>query len=175
LPQGGIASGAGPEYVFYILPRGGRPIRVEREYEPVPVSGTEASERKAQITQRMRSANPTWDWTGPEIPTVKPAYRQLRAGSDGRVWVSLWTAGVSIPAAELPPAPTTPGEPPPLTTREPELYDVYSADGHLLGRVRPPPRTRLLRMEGDLVWGVTQDSLDVSYAVRFRISPTLSR
>ena len=151
-------------------------MRVEREHSPVPVSSTEASERKAQITQNMLRLNPSWSWTGPDIPAIKPAYRELLAGEDGRTWVRLWTAAEPIPPDELPPVVMTSGKPRvQITTREPNLYDVFSADGRLLGRVSPPPWTRLLRMDGDVVWGVTLDSLDVSYAVRYRITPGLPR
>ena len=168
---GGLVSGFGTEYVFYLLPSAGRPVRVERAHQRVAVSSTEASERRAQITQRMRQVNPAWTWTGPALPTVKPAYRSLKVGEDGRVWVQLSTVGENIPADELADVPTTPDPPVQLSTLEPDLYDVYSPDGRLLGRVAPPPRTRLLRFAGTYVWGVQQDSLDVSYAVRFRIFP----
>ena len=173
--DGGLVSGYGASYVLYLLPRTGKPVRIEREFTPVPVSATERSERRAQITQVMRRVNPAWSWTGPEIPSVKPAYRDFSVAEDGRVWVRLYTPGEPIPADELAPVPPGPNPPVRLTTREPGLYDVFSPDGRLLGRVQPPPRTRLVRMDGDRVWGVQLDSLDVPYAVRFRVNPGLPR
>lgn len=171
--DGGLVSGAGQQYVLYLLHPGQKPVRVERSFTPVPVSSTERTERREQITQVMRRLNPSWSWTGPEIPAVKPAYRDFTIAEDGRIWVRLYTPGEPIPADELPPVAPGPNPPVRLTTREPNLYDVFSPDGRLLGRVAPPPRTRLLRMRGNQAWGVQLDSLDVPYAVRFRVEPAL--
>lgn len=173
-PAGGIVSTPGTvSYVWYRLVPGSKPLRVERSHTPVPVSSTEASERRAQIERTMRRLSPSWNWTGPEIPASKPAIRGLTSGHDGRVWVRLYTPAEPIPEEELAPVRDGPNPPIRLTTREPELWDVFSVDGRLLARVRPPARTRLLSFDGNHAWGVQSDSLDVPYAVRFRIEPAL--
>lgn len=173
--DGGLVSGPGDPYVLYLLPRdGGKPVRIEREHTPVPVSATERDERRRQITENMVRVNPAWTWTGPDIPSTKPAYRGLQVGRDGRIWVALSTLAEPIPQAELP-VPRA-GQPPrtQLTTREPSVYDVFSPAGRLLGRVALPSRTRIMTMGGAHVWGVRRDSLDVEYAVRFRIEPAFA-
>lgn len=172
-PTGGLVSGPGGAYVIYLLEAGQKPVRVERAYTPVPVSDIERTERRAQITQVMRRVNPAWSWTGPEIPGSKPAYRDITIADDGRIWVRVYTPGEPIPPEDLAPVPPGPNPPVRITTREPNLYDVFSPDGRLLGRVSPPPRTRLVRMRGNQAWGVQLDSLDVPYAVRFRVDPPL--
>ena len=43
------------------------------------------------------------------------------------------------------------------------------ADGTFLARVHFPPRSVPHAMRGDRVWGVTYDSLDVPYVVRWRL------
>ena len=159
LPDGGIVGGIGREYVFYILPRNGKPTRVEREYDPVPVSETERKEREAQITERLQRVNPNWTWNGAPLPATKPPYRDFSVGGDGRIWVRL-----SGPAEEIPDAERVPVNPQfpnavRLSTRELDIYDVYDGDGTLLGRVAVPARTRLLRMRGNEAWGVQLDSL----------------
>lgn len=173
--DGGLVSGPGDPYVLYLLPPSGKPVRVEREHAPVPVSETERDERRAQITENMTRVNPSWSWTGPDIPSTKPAYRGLQVGEDGRIWVSLSTTAEPIPVAERPEP--RPGAPPrvQLTTREPTVYDVFSRDGRLLGRVALPPRVRAMAFGERHVWGVRRDSLDVEYAVRYRIEPALGR
>lgn len=172
MPDGGLASAPGLPYVFYLLPRHGKPVRVEREFQPVAVSATEANERRGQIEQTMRRLNPSWSWTGPGVPSQKPPFRNLFTGADGTVWVHLSTPAEPIPAAELPPVREGVTPPPVrLTTREPDLFDVFAADGRLLGRVRPPPRTRLVRMQRTHAWGVRRDAMDVEHAVRFRVDP----
>jgi hypothetical protein len=158
--------------VLYLLPPAGKPMRIEREEAPVAVSAVERDERRAQITEMMKRVNSSWSWTGPDIPSTKPAYRDVRVADDGRIWVTISSPAEPIPEAERP-APR-PGAPPQaqLTTREPTVYDVFSPAGMLLGRVALPPRTRLTAMAGSHVWGVRRDSLDVESAVRFRIEPT---
>jgi hypothetical protein len=175
--DGGLISGPGSPYVIYVLPRSGKPLRIEREFTPVAVSATEASERRAMIERNMRRLSPAWNWSGASIPATKPAYQNLDVGEDGRIWVRLYAPAEPIPEAEL--APQRPGPdgtvPPRLTTREPGVYDVFAPEGRLLGRVALPARTRITRMRGNEVWGVRQDDLDVEYAVRFRIEPALPR
>lgn len=174
-PSGGLISGFGVEYVLYRLPASGRPVRIERDHIRVPVSDVERSEVRAQITQRMRRLDPSWNWTGPEIPASKPAYRAIRADLDGRIWVRLYTAGEPIPADELPEPRPGPNPPVQRTTWEPNLYDVFAADGRYLGRVRPPGKASVLQATGNTAWGIDRDASDVSYAVRFRIDPALPR
>jgi hypothetical protein len=171
MPSGGFVSGFGDPYVFYILPRGERPRRVEREHGAVPVSAKESAERRALMEFRLRTVDAAWDWTGVAFPTQKAAYQELDVGGDGTVWVRISTPAEAIPAAEIP-EPRM-GEPPAYATTEPRVYDVYSADGRLLGRVAVPERVTLFHMSGDRVWGVRTDSLGVGYAVRMRIEPAL--
>lgn len=174
-PAGGIVAGLGREYLFYRLPEQGKPIRIEMEQQPVPVSDTERRERQAQIEQTMRRLDPNWNWTGAPIPATKPAYERFLIGEDGRIWVRISTPSEPIPADELPTPRVAPNAPPPviLTTREPVVFDVFEADGRYLGRVRVPSRARLLRVRGNTAWGTQRDEDDVQYAVRFRVEPAL--
>ena len=172
LPSGGLVSGFGDEYVFYLLhPDGRKPVRVEREHARVPVSPTEDAEHRARIEFAMRRLDPAWKWSGTGIPSTKPAFRSIEVGRDGRIWVRLSTEAEPIPAAELAP-PREGTEPTPrMTTRERSVYDVYSPEGRLLGRVALPPRVTMFGSDGNHVWGMRRDSLDIGYAVRYRIEP----
>lgn len=172
-PDGGLVAGLGRDYVFYRLMTGGKPIRIEREHTPVPVSDTERRERQAQIEQRMRRLDPAWNWTGASIPSTKPAYDRFLVAEDGRIWVRVYTAAEPIPAEELVTPQPKPNGPPPvvLSTREPTVFDVFSAEGEFLGRVKLPPGTSVLGARGTQAWGTSTDADDVDYAVRFRISP----
>lgn len=58
------------------------------------------------------------------------------------------------------------------STRDPIAYDVYSADGALLGRVKLPPRTNVFRVRGDFAWGISRNEDDVEFATRFRVTPS---
>jgi hypothetical protein len=104
----------------------------------------------------LRRTDPAWRWTGPEIPKIKPAYKSLRVGLDGRIWVS-----VSTPAVKT--ADTT------EVWQEPTSYDLFEANGTYLGRIGVPPRVRLSAMRGDRVWAAAFDADDVPTIRRYRI------
>lgn len=173
----GLVSGPGDPYVLYWTGRNGqKPLRMEREHTSVPVSETERTEQRAMAENGLRRTDPNWTWTVAEIPQTKPAYKSFFVALDGRVWVELSMPGEPIPAADLPTPPA--GQPvgqaaPTITTREPSVYDVFSPEGRLLGRVALPPKTSARQARGDRVWAVQRDSLDVPYAVRFRVDPAL--
>lgn len=182
LKNGGIVSGPEDPYVFYLLPpplsgalSPQRPVRVEREYEPVAVTDAEAADLRERITASMRRVDPKWTWQGADVPSTKPAYRDIQVGRDGSIWVSLFTPAERIPEAELEPVGASEPNASRRTTREPIVFDVYAPDGRLMGRVAAPPRTEIHDMSGSTAWGVQRDSLDVPYAVRFRVEPALPR
>ncbi len=172
LSDGGVVGGYADRYVFTIVGAGAKPRQVLREVAAVPVTETEATERRAQIEQNAKRTDPSFSWTGPGIPATKPPFSSISVTDDGRLWVRVAQSAEVIPEDELPPLRTdimpTPIR---LTTRDPIAYDVYSADGALLGRVKLPPRTNVFRVRGDLAWGITRNEDDVEFATRFRVTP----
>lgn len=175
-PMGGFVSGPGDPYVLYFTGRAGaKPVRVERVTAPVPVSATERSEERAMVEFGLRRLDPKWTWTVADIPAHKPAYEQLKVDRDGRVWVELSTPAEPIPEAERAPVREGDEARPRRTTRTPTVYDVFSADGRLLGRVALPRRVTLYDAVGDAVYAVRRDSSDVEYVVRYRLEPSLPR
>jgi hypothetical protein len=174
--SGGFVSGPSDPYRFYLKPgNGARVVRVEREHVPAAVSADERAYWTQQIETAMRRVEPAWRWNGPAIPQHKPAYDGIAVGLDGRIWINVNTVAEPIPQAELPPLAND--QPPSArrTTRSRTMYDVYSPKGVLLGRVVLPWGTSISASRGDQVWGTATDSLDVPYAVRFRIEPGLPR
>ncbi|MGH7447519.1 MAG: hypothetical protein ACREK1_12875, partial [Longimicrobiales bacterium] len=117
----------------------------------------------AEWRRRNRSQFMTADI--PSVPAVKPPYRAFEAGSNGRIWVQRHVAAEKRePASE----PREDG-PPPLTWREPVVYDVFESDGTYMGEVRLPPRTSIHWIGRDHVWAVARGELDESYVVKLRI------
>ncbi len=177
-PYGYVVAGPGEPYVVHLLRGNGPRIRIERELQRVPVAPEERSDLREQILSALRTTDPAYEWKGPDIPALKPAYRDLSIGDDGRIWVTLSTPSEPVPEAERPPPPQLPpgvaGMPRPARIwRESTLYEVFEPTGEFLGRVAVPPRSRVLRMRGDHAWGVTVDSMDINYVTRFRIEPGL--
>lgn len=88
-PDGGWAIGTSDTYAFEVHGADGSSTRVERYWDPVPVSAEEAARRKQETVEyiRERADNEAWSWNGPEVPDHKPAYVQLIPDRDDRIWV----------------------------------------------------------------------------------------
>ena len=144
-------------------------LRIERVHDPVVVSEAERGYHRERLTRAMRVTQPDWNWNGPPVPETKPPFRGLVAGRDGRVWVRLWTEG--RPEENEDHDPENPRSEP-VTWPSPLRYDVFEPDGTYLGAVNPPegfadyPQPVF---DGDYVWAVTRDALDVERVVRFRL------
>lgn len=128
---------------------------------------------RRELEQRMRRVEPGSDSTGPDVPEVKPCYRDLLAGRHGRVWLLRHTRAERVDV-EGEGGGREVSEEPEVTWREPLVFDVFAPDGRYLGPVRPDLRLeRFPRpvIRGDTVWAVTRDELDVPYVVRLRLVP----
>ena len=96
----------------------------------------------------------------------KPPYRALRVGERGRIWVHRHTVAEQVEGEQA----VDPNRPPPITWREPIVFDVFEPDGTYLGAVHLPPRTRAYVFRGDTVWGIRTGELDEQYVVRLAVS-----
>ena len=144
-------------------------LRIERAFDPVPVSGEERAYQRESLVRMVRFSVPDWTWDGPRIPDHKPVFNQLLTGRDGRIWVRLSTEGRRIENEDHDPEnPFSEA----VTWRESTRYDVFEPDGTYLGVVVPPddfapsPDPVFVR---DHVWAVTVDDLGVQRVVRYRI------
>ena len=145
-------------------------LRIERNHTPVAVPDDERNRHEQGILNRMRRWDAGWSWDGPPIPDHKPPFRGLSAGSDGRIWVSLWTEAQQVANEDH--EPTNP-ESSPFTWVEPLRYDVFEADGTYLGAVIPPEGFSLSAppvFDRSFVWAVEKGELDVQRVVRYRIA-----
>lgn len=145
-------------------------LRIERNHTPVAVLNDERERHEQRIVSRMRRFDAGWSWDGPAIPDHKPPFRGLRAGSDGRIWVRLWTEAQRVPNDDHDP---TDPESAAFTWVEPLRYDVFEADGAYLGAVVPPegfgssPPPVFGR---SFVWAVERDDLGVERVRRYRLA-----
>ena len=113
---------------------------------------------------------PGWRWDGPPIPDEKPAFGDLYAGRDGRIWVGVPQEGIEEDNPDY-----DPREEGSLPTRwrEPTAFDVFEEEGVYLGRVEAPADFSAYPtpvFDGDHVWAVTRDELGVQRVVRFRLT-----
>jgi hypothetical protein len=169
-PLGYAVGGVSTRYAVEAFRPDGRVVRMERAVEPVPVTAGERAHREAQITTSLRQTDPSWRWSGPGIPSTKAPFTQVLADADGRVWVRVAAPGEVVPPEERPePRPGQPAYDGPAPWREPNIYDVFDADGRFLGTLPMPPRFTWSGARGDRVWGVQRDELDVEYVTVLRI------
>ncbi|MCH7683755.1 MAG: hypothetical protein IIB35_08615 [Gemmatimonadetes bacterium] len=164
-PHGHFVAGEGDRYAVSLLRTDGPVLRIERQVDPVPVDATEKAAWRESITSSMRRGNPRWRWDGPDIPDTKPAFRELKVGLDGRIWVWLYQKAEKQEVEAPGDGPANPRQ----VWPEPTVFDVFEPDGRYVGAVRVPGETTIHVMKGDHVWGVTRDSLDVQYIERFRL------
>jgi hypothetical protein len=168
-PHGYFIHGISTDYSLTFL-RPGAPVRIEKAWDPVPVTTGERREEEEQTTRSMRYTEPGWDWNGPPIPDAKPPYRYVYAGEDGTLWVRVSQPGVRRDDPDY--DPTDPDAVREEWT-EPIVFDLFEEDGRYLGAVRAPedfspyPAPIFTR---DEVLATTRDELDVQRIVRFRVS-----
>ena len=169
LPSGHFVTGISSVYRIH-LHRGDGVLRIERTREPVPISEAESWYHRERLTRSLRRTQPDWNWNGPPIPESKRPFRAVVAGRDGRIWVQLWTEARPVP--NLDHDPQDPRSEP-VSWESPVHYDVFEPDGSYLGVVTTPEGFLASPAEpifdGDVVWAVTRDDLDVQRVVRYRI------
>ena len=154
--SGGFLSGVSTDYRIE-LRLGKRVLRIERVYDPLPVSPAERDYEREFIEVNLRDFQPDWEWDGPPIPETKPPFKGIHSGRDGRIWVELSAEPHS--ASEV-------------WRGERIRYDVFESDGTYLGAVNAPEdfSTHPAPVFGtDHVWAVTRDDLRVERVVRYRI------
>ncbi|MEX0907619.1 MAG: hypothetical protein WD054_04755 [Gemmatimonadota bacterium] len=164
---GNVIWGISDSYAIHTI-REGRPFRITRSIEPVPVAAGEKAAAEEDAIRGLRMMQPNWTWQGPPIPDTKPFFGSLGVAHDGRIWVRLSQPGVLQPRE--PAAERAPDAPPPVDRwSEPSVYDVLEPDGRGLGTVTLPEGFTPMHMRGDYVWGVQRDEYDVNYITRLRI------
>ena len=167
-PSGHFLAGLSADYRID-LARDGGVLRIERDYDPVPVSDAERDYRRESLVRMMRFTVPGWEWDGPGIPGHKPVFSQLLSGRDGRIWVRLTSSALRVENENHDPENPFSES---VTWEESTRYDVFEPDGTYLGVVVPPEEFAASPdpvFEGDYVWAVARDELGVERVVRYRI------
>lgn len=168
-PRGYFIHGISTDFALTLLRHGLPDLRIEKVFEPVPVSAGERSEEEAQEIRNMRGTDPNWRWNGDPIPDFKPPFSRFYAGEDGTVWVMVHQPAVRV---EDPFYDPTDPESLPDEWREPILFDVFDEKGRYLGAVRAPDGLRPYPeplFTREWVLGTVRDEYDVQSVVKFRV------
>jgi hypothetical protein len=139
------------------------PVRIERPHEPLPVSSGERDDWQALFDYRDRMMATK---VNTSIPSVKPVFRAIEVGADGRIWVDRYVAGEEDPTRAEP----REGGPPVRRYTERRTFDVFEPDGTFVGTTIVPPDTRIMERRGTHVWAVQRDELGVNYVLRLRMT-----
>jgi hypothetical protein len=136
------------EYRLVELSPGGDTLRViTREYTPLPVTESDMEAARERLADFIRNGGKV-DWS--KIPDTKPAAEDFFLDDEGYVWVETVVAHAD----------------------QGRIFDVFDPEGRFLGTVtlpfalsmNPPPIVRQ-----SVLYGVTEDELEVPYVVRARI------
>jgi hypothetical protein len=79
-----VVVGATGEFVFgYTTPfvlhtvYRARPVRMEKDWIPVPMSDEEREEAREETAAFFRQDDPRWTWNGPDVPPEKPPVQRV--------------------------------------------------------------------------------------------------
>lgn len=147
-PEGDLWMGITDRYRLHRVNQAGDTLRiVEREFEPVSVSSEDREEAIQSLTGFTEQGGAV---DVRQIPSTKPAFRQVSIDSAGYLWVR----------------PNTPGGEDDL------LFDLFDPQGRYRGPVRsefPVSPSAPIVIRGNTILTVTEDELGVTYVVRARI------
>jgi len=171
-PTGDFVAGVPSDYSFSIYHADGRESRVERYWEPVPV--TDAEIKISMRSQRIviNGATPEIDWGDVEMPTTKPAYTGLFATRDGRIVVVRPGPATVDPACLGPDADTSPGTIAGCVDGI-TWADVFETDGLFIGSFQVPSGAQLMSpyFDGDVFWTGSQDEHGTVTVKKYRVVP----
>lgn len=137
-----MISGCSDSYRITIdFPDGSRRVLERANWTPVPVKPLEAEWQRGMLTVRVRRDDPTWRWTGPDVPDAKPAFQAFFTDPQDRLWVLR-----SGPGRELADGLQEPEDPLDYFRKprweDTQVLDAFDPDGRFLGQVDVPPGIR---------------------------------
>jgi hypothetical protein len=164
--RGELVSGYTGRYEIEIRSKNGKIFRIDRAgVQHIPIAERErhyldSAFRALTGAMKMRRARHS-------EPAEKPFFRELSAGEDNRIWITLYTPSIERPISAESPQPTSPW---PNRWYEPSrAWDVFEPDGVYLGRVTLPHGGDIFFRRGMQVWGKLEDENGTTFVVRWRI------
>jgi hypothetical protein len=164
--SGDLVIGCPATGTFEVIAATGHITRVLWRAPRVTASHDEREYFKKITVLGQRHMMKDWTWSGPELPSTKPAYLRIIPAADGRLWV--WRPQPRRQAdggwQDVPGG----------------TFAVFQRDGRYLGEVRVPaevefqghPGTPDPYIRGDTIWAVTHDADDVESLTRFVLRET---
>ncbi len=166
--ESGLLFGVNDVYSLTLYGADGTPRRVIRmPFERLPVTESD----QAMMTEAMVRLWKEFGIEGPQLEGLRqsvgfaesyPAYASVRGGPAGSIWVQHLQVPGDLSPEER-------------DSFNPQLgfggsgWDVFDPEGRFLGQVDMPERFQPLRFEGDRVYGIWRDELEVQYVLVLRL------
>lgn len=140
---------------------------IEKSFEPQPVSQADQDLMKEAMVRTWQE----FGLGGPQLEVLTnaigfaetyPAYALVRGGPEGSLLVQHLQLPSELPPEELENFNPTLGFGSPI-------WDVFGPDGRFLGELEMPKRYQPLRIEGNRIYGIWRDDLDVQHVLVMRI------
>jgi hypothetical protein len=141
-PRGSMIAGVSGDYRLWIRHCDGRTTVIEKEGQPVPVVPEEKSWHRRVILADMNRWLPGWAWNGPDIPDRKPAFSEIMADRDGRIWILRPGPGQRREECTEDPSDLLTSLQNPCW-QDAQMLDVFEESGRFLGEVGLPEGIRL--------------------------------
>lgn len=169
-PAGHLVIGRNDAYAIHSRTADGRPLRIERRYDPVAVQGAERRQL-ARLGAHFRRRNPSASETSTAVPRAKPPFWHLWVDHDQRIWVARHGRAVRRTEAPHERARREQFGNPLVEWWDPLAFDVIDRSGRFLGTLQfDNMRTRPMFAEGQRVWVLEEGEYGEQYVVRFLIS-----
>jgi hypothetical protein len=163
--DGALLTASNDVYRIEVRDAEGRLTRiVHRAFEPRPVTDSDTRRMLSAIRELMmqQGAPPAAVdqlLQGASFADHFPVMAQILAGPDGTLWVQrIRTPDQIADTGELN-----------LQDMGADEWDVFDGEGRYLGMLTLPTKFAPMRVEGDALWGVQRDELDVPSIVRYRL------
>ncbi|MDX1579029.1 MAG: 6-bladed beta-propeller [Gemmatimonadota bacterium] len=159
--SGGLVYGVNDDYEFRVY-EGGELVRiVRRPFERRPVADEDETLMKEAMIRFLRDLglpDQALDIMAERMDFAEhyPSYAFIRGGPEGSIWVQRFQRPSDLSEEERRNFDPTLGFGSPI-------WDVFGADGRYLGELAMPERYQPLRVEGDRIYGVWRDELDVQH------------
>lgn len=166
-PDGRLIYGNNSTYRLEVFDPEGRLVRViQKERERKPITDGDEEEFRRVIQEAWKAAGmppQAMDMMSQALNFAEyyPAYANLFGGPEGTVWVQ----GVQSPETVQEEGSTFD-----IQDIGGPTWEVFDDQGRLLGMVRMPRRFTPLLFEGDDIYGILRDDLDIQYAARMRLT-----
>lgn len=166
-PDGRLFFGINSQYRFQVFDEDGELSRiVQKDTERQPITSGDEEEFRRLIQEAWQQAGMPPEAVSMMAQAINfaeyyPAYANLLGGPEGTIWAQ----GVQTPEMVQEQGITFN-----LQDMGGNAWEVFSDEGRFLGVVEMPPRFTPLSFDGDVIYGVFLDDLDVQYATRLQLN-----